>query len=69
MEPLAERLRPQTLDELLGQSRLLGDGSLLRRSLEEDRVPSLILWGPPGCGKTSLAHVIKASTKKRYCSL
>jgi putative ATPase len=66
---LAERLRPQTLDELLGQSRLLGDGSLLRRSLEEDRVPSLILWGPPGCGKTSLAHVIKASTKKRYCSL
>lgn len=69
MQPLAERLRPQTLEELLGQSRILGPQSLLRRSLESDQVPSLILWGPPGCGKTSLAHVIQACSRKRFIAL
>ncbi|MCF0215582.1 MAG: replication-associated recombination protein A [Fibrobacteraceae bacterium] len=67
--PLAERLRPQNLDELLGQNKILGEQSMLRKSLETDNIPSMIFWGPPGCGKTSLAHVIKASTKKRFVAL
>ena len=68
-QPLAERLRPQNLDEFLGQSKILGEQSLLRRSLENDTVPSMIFWGPPGCGKTSLAHVIRQKTKKRFVAL
>ncbi|MBO7383033.1 MAG: replication-associated recombination protein A [Fibrobacter sp.] len=68
-QPLAERLRPQNLDEFLGQNKILGEQSLLRKSLENDSVPSMIFWGPPGCGKTSLAHVIKQKTKKRFISL
>lgn len=68
-QPLAERMRPCSLDELLGQSRILGPQSMLRRSLENDTVPSLILWGPPGCGKTSLAHVIKSQSTKNFVSL
>ena len=68
-QPLAERLRPKTLDEFLGQSKILGVQSLLRKSLEGDTVPSMIFWGPPGCGKTSLAHVIKEKTKKRFISI
>lgn len=61
--PLAERLRPQNLDEFLGQHRLLAQGSLLRKSLEMDKIPSMIFWGPPGCGKTSLAHLIQLRTQ------
>ena len=68
-QPLAERMRPTTLDELLGQQRILGPQSLLRRSLERDAVPSLLLWGPPGCGKTSLAHVIKSGSHKKFIAL
>lgn len=68
-QPLAERLRPQTLDELLGQNKILGEQSLLRKSLENDTVPSMIFWGPPGCGKTSLAHVIQQNTKKSFVAL
>ncbi len=68
-QPLAERLRPQNLDEFLGQNKILGEQSLLRRSLENDNVPSMIFWGPPGCGKTSLAHVIRQHTKKRFVAL
>ena len=67
--PLAERLRPQNLDEFLGQNKILGQQSLLRKSLENDSIPSMIFWGPPGCGKTSLAHVIKQHTKKRFVAL
>jgi len=67
--PLAERMRPTNLSELLGQSRILGPQSMLRRSLEKDSVPSLILWGPPGCGKTSLAHVIKSQSAKSFVSI
>ena len=51
--PLAERLRPQNLDEFLGQNKILGQQSLLRKSLENDSIPSMIFWGPPGCGKSS----------------
>lgn len=68
-QPLAERMRPCTLEELLGQSRILGPQSMLKRSLESDSVPSLILWGPPGCGKTSLAHVIKSNSSKNFVAL
>lgn len=58
LKPLAERMRPQTLDEIVGQSRLLGDGKPLRRAIESGKVHSMILWGPPGCGKTTLALLL-----------
>ena len=56
--PLAERIRPQTLDELAGQEHLTGKGSILRTSIENGHIPSMILWGPPGTGKTTIAHII-----------
>ena len=56
--PLAARMRPRTLDEFTGQDRVVGPGSVLRRALEGDQLPSLILWGPPGSGKTSLANIL-----------
>lgn len=67
--PLAERLRPTSIDEFMGQSKILGAGSLLRKSLETDTIPSMIFWGPPGCGKTSLANVIKNSSRKKFVAL
>ncbi len=57
-KPLAEKLRPQRLDEYLGQGHLLGEGAILRKSIENGNVPSMILWGPPGVGKTTLASLI-----------
>ena len=56
--PLAERLRPQKLDELIGQEHLTGKGSILRNAIEQGKVPSMILWGPPGVGKTTIANII-----------
>ena len=64
--PLAERMRPRTLEEFIGQSHILGPGKLLRRAIEADRVSSLILYGPPGTGKTSLAQVIATRTTSRF---
>ena len=64
--PLAERLRPHTLDEILGQEHLLGPGKPLRTAIERDQVPSMILWGPPGVGKTTLAQVIAKMTKSDF---
>ena len=64
--PLADRMRPRTLDELLGQDETLGPGRPLRRALEEDRLRSLILWGPPGSGKTTLAHVVRRLTRAHF---
>ncbi len=58
LRPLAERMRPRALDEMVGQQRLLGPGSALRRAIESGRVHSMILWGPPGCGKTTLALLL-----------
>ena len=66
-EPLAARLRPETLDEIVGQQHLLGPGRILRRIIEQDQVSSMIFWGPPGVGKTTLAHVIANQTKEYAC--
>lgn len=64
--PLAERMRPQNLDEFIGQTEILGEGKLLRRAIEADKVTSLILHGPPGTGKTSLAQIIVNKTASRF---
>ncbi len=66
--PLAERMRPRTLDEYLGQTHVVGKGKLLQRAIDDDRPPSMILWGPPGVGKTSLGRVIASRTKARFVS-
>ncbi len=68
-EPLAARMRPRTLDEIIGQDQILGSGKILRRSIEGDKVSSLILWGPPGSGKTTLAEVIALHTHAHFVRL
>jgi putative ATPase len=67
--PLATRMRPRTLDELVGQEHVVGAGTLLRRAIEADRLSSLILWGPPGAGKTTLARIIAATTRATFVAL
>ncbi|HEU5424393.1 MAG TPA: replication-associated recombination protein A [Nitrolancea sp.] len=67
--PLADRMRPRTLDELVGQERLIGPGTLLRQAIEQDRLSSLILWGPPGSGKTTLARVVAGITRAHFVQL
>ncbi len=65
-KPLAERMRPAKLHEFIGQDHVVGNGTLLQRAMEKDRVFSMILWGPPGCGKTTLARMIAGETKSYF---
>ena len=65
-KPLAERLRPQTLDDFVGQEHLLGEGKILRKLILNDNISSMIFWGPPGVGKTTLAHIIANHTKSEF---
>ncbi|HEV3085772.1 MAG TPA: replication-associated recombination protein A [Candidatus Elarobacter sp.] len=68
-EPLAARMRPQTLDEFVGQEQIVGPGRALRRAIESDQVPSMILWGPPGTGKTTLARIVAQQTGAHFAAL
>jgi putative ATPase len=69
LPPLAERLRPKTLNELTGQEHLTGKGSVLRNSIENGRIPSMILWGPPGVGKTTIAYIIAQNLNVPFYTL
>jgi putative ATPase len=69
MQPLAERMRPQMLDDYVGQEHLVGKNAVLRRAVESGRIPSFILWGPPGVGKTTLASIIARTLKRPFHSL
>ena len=67
--PLAERLRPQNLDEYIGQTHLVGKGAVLRKMIDSGRIPSIIFWGPPGVGKTTLANIIANTLQAPFYKL
>ncbi len=69
LPPLAERMRPVALDELTGQQHLTGKGSILRTAIENGKVPSMILWGPPGVGKTTIAHIIANTLQQPFYTI
>jgi len=69
MKPLAERMRPQTLDDFVGQEHLVGEGAALRKMIESNMVPSFILWGPPGVGKTTIASILSSKLKRPFFNL
>ncbi len=68
-EPLAERMRPKTLDDYIGQKHLVGEGAVIRRMIESGNISSFILWGPPGVGKTTLARIIAEQTQVPFYTL
>ena len=68
-QPLAHRVRPKTLEDFIGQEEILGKDKILYRTIKADRLSSLILWGPTGCGKTSIAKVISNTTKYKFIQL
>ena len=68
-KPLAVRMRPRSLDEFVGQDEIIGKGRLLRRAIEADQLSSLIFYGPPGCGKTTLAQIIASTTGGNFRNL
>ena len=68
-EPLAERLRPRSLDDYIGQKHLVGEGAVLRKMIDAGRISSFILWGPPGVGKTTLAQIIANRLKTPFFTL
>ncbi|HTB32815.1 MAG TPA: AAA family ATPase, partial [Bacteroidia bacterium] len=67
--PLAERMRPHTLNEYMGQKHLVGEGSILRKLIASGTLPSIILWGPPGVGKTTLAQIIANELQREFFQL
>ena len=67
--PLAERLRPSSLDDYIGQKHIIGENAVLRRAIESGRVPSMIFWGPPGVGKTTLAYIISKQVQRQFFQL
>src|SRR5690606_20317831 len=67
--PLSTRMRPRSLDELVGQEHVIGEGTLLRKAIEADRLSSLILWGPPGAGKTTLARIVASTTRAAFVAV
>ncbi|RYF58282.1 MAG: AAA family ATPase, partial [Cytophagaceae bacterium] len=67
--PLPERVRPRTLDDVIGQRKLIGPGGALRRAVDAGRLPSMILWGPPGVGKTTLALLLAEAVKRPFIAL
>ena len=69
MQPLAERMRPKTLDDYIGQQHLIGQGATLRQAIENNRIPSFILWGPPGVGKTTLASIVANQLERPFFQL
>src|ERR1019366_357919 len=69
MEPLAARMRPRSLAEFVGQDHILAEGRLLRRAIEGDKISSMIFWGPPGSGKTTLASIIARLTESNFAPM
>src|ERR1700712_1549637 len=69
LPPLAERMHPTTLDELTGQMHLTGKGSILRTAIEHGKIPSMILWGPPGVGKTTIANIIANTLQQPFYTI
>src|SRR5574344_1286621 len=69
MQPLADRLRPETLDNYIGQKHLVGENAVLRKMIESGHLSSFILWGPPGVGKTTLAHIIATHLNRPFYTL
>lgn len=69
IRPLADRMRPETFEEFFGQEKLLGEGKILKQAIEQDKVPSMIFWGPPGSGKTTLANIVAKKTGSEFVAM